>query len=401
MRRVAALAAVLLTALPARAQVEPPAPHGARHAALGGTGVAYADDASAVFHNPAALDAVGRLALTAAVAPQITAPSAPLRGAAADAVPGSRTLFPYFLAGAALRLHERVVVAVAAYPTAGAVTRFATPHYAGRDLSSTLSAVEISPALSFALTRDLSLGLGYRITAAASVVREGALQGEQLVLHDTTMRGWAFQSMDAGLAYRVHDRLRLGLLYRSRMTVDVSGARTVTVAGAATPDAVSWEAKSTLATPHTLRVGAAAELLPDTLTMALELTYRAYASMLPRAPTTLTSATGQTQSSVDRPALRDVIGVGFGLEARPIPELSLRLGYHEAGSPTSPDKPAWTAPPPGPTRTFTWGAGVSLARWDAGVAAMYTFASGEGGGALPGAYAANALTLAASVTYRR
>jgi long-subunit fatty acid transport protein len=281
------------------------------------------------------------------------------------------------------------------------VTRFATPHFAGRDLSATVSAIEISPALSFAITPDLSIGLGYRITAAASVLSEGSLQGEQLVGADTTMRGWGFQSMDAGLAYRVNDRLRLGLLYRSRMTVDVSGTRSVTVAGAEASGAVAWEAKSTLGTPHTLRVGAAAELLPETLTMALELTYRAYASMLPRVPTTLTSSTGATQSSVDRPDLRDVVGVGLGLEARPIPELSLRLGYHESGSPTSPDHPAWNAPPPGPIRTFTWGAGVSLARWDAGVAAMYTFGSGEAAGALPGHYAATALTLAASVTYRR
>jgi long-subunit fatty acid transport protein len=390
--------AVLAAALPARAQIEPPAVHGARSAALGGTGVAYADDATAVFHNPAALDAIGRIAVTIGASPQVASSSAPIRGPDLDPVPSSRAVFPYFFAGGALRLHERVVVGLAAYPTAGGTVHFATPHFAGHDLSATVSAIEISPALSFAVTRDLALGLAYRVTAAASLHREGSLQGGQLVSADTTMRGWGFRSMSAGIAYRVHDRLRLGLLYRSRAAVDVSGTRAVTVGDEAAPDAVSWDAKSTVATPHTLRIGAAAELLPETLTVALELGYRAYGSMLPRVSTTLTSSTGATKVEFDRPDLRDEVGVGFGLEAKPIPELALRLGYHESSSPTSPDKPSWSAPPPGARRTFTWGAGVSLPRWDAGLAGMYTFASAETSG---GTYATNALTLALSVTYRQ
>src|SRR5262245_34004004 len=98
------------------ATTEPPSPHDARSVGMGSTGVASTHNGAAMFHNVAALHEVEKLAITLSASPTKIDQSSPLTGPDSE-VDADSTWIPLFLVGAALRVHERVVVGLAAYAT--------------------------------------------------------------------------------------------------------------------------------------------------------------------------------------------------------------------------------------------------------------------------------------------
>jgi long-subunit fatty acid transport protein len=393
----------VLSASSARANLDPPAWADARSAALGGTGVAYTFNGASPYHNPATMQGITKMAFTLGVTPLVPMMKAPLDGPAADPVAAQKSPFPLFLAGGAYRVHERVVVGLSVFPSAGAGASYGKVASLGNnEIKGSIAAFEITPAVSFAILPNLSVGLGYRVSIgmqSASLVQAvpGPTGQPVLVPAEISLKGVNFAAMDAGLYYQPLKELGFGFAYRSKMSASLSG--TTTMNGA------SLDTKSSFTTPHTFRVGTAVHLIPDHFMATLELKYLMYKDAMTTVDTTIAQPGGKSVKQTTTYDFHDVYMLSMGFEARPIPMLALRVGYSESPSATPPERPQLLMPAPAPLRTFHFGAGLRLTNWDIDLGGMYTLCSAETADVIapsvPGTYVFNALFLASSVTYRR
>ena len=80
------LAAVFLLAShhSAQAAIDMPAAHDARAVGMAGSGVAVANNASAIFHNPAALDLIDTFSISLVFSPTFPTATAPIPGSGAE-----------------------------------------------------------------------------------------------------------------------------------------------------------------------------------------------------------------------------------------------------------------------------------------------------------------------------
>jgi long-subunit fatty acid transport protein len=392
-----------LWASAAQANLDPPAWADARSAALGGTGVAYTFNGASPYQNPATMQGITKMAFTLGVTPLVPMMKAPLDGPAADPVAAQKKPFPLFLAGGAYRVHERVVVGLAVYPSAGAGASYGkVASLGGNEINGAIAAFEVTPAVSFAILPNLSIGLGYRVSVAmqsASLVQAvpGPTGEMTLVPAEISLKGVNFAAMDAGLYYQPIKEVGFGFVYRSKMSASLSG--TTKMGGA------ELDTKSSFTTPHSFRLGTAVHLVPDRVMATLEFRYLMFKDAMTTVDTTVTTQAGKATTQTQTYDFKDVYGVAFGVEVRPISLLALRLGYSETTSATPLDRPQLLMPAPAPLRTFHVGAGVRLEHWDIDLGAMYTLCSADTGDVIPpsvpGTYVFNSLFLASSVTYRR
>lgn len=392
-----------LWATSARANLDPPAWADARSAALGGTGVAYTFNGASPYQNPALLQGITKMAFTLGVTPLVPMMKAPLEGPAADPVAAQKSPFPLFLAGGAYRVHDRVVLGLSVFPSAGAGASYGKVASLGNnEIKGSIAAFEVTPAVSFAILDNLSIGVGYRVSIAmqsASLVQPitGPTGQPALVPVEISLKGVNFAAMDAGIYYQPLKELGFGFAYRSKMAASLSG--TTTMAGG------SLDTKSSFTTPHTFRVGTAVHLIPDQFMATFEFKYLMYKDAMKTVDATITQPDGKSSTQTTTYDFRDVYNIAVGFEARPIPMVALRLGYSESPSATPPDRPQFLMPAPAPLRTFHFGAGLRLTNWDLDLGGMYTVCSAETQDVIPpsvaGTYVFNALFLASSVTYRR
>src|SRR5690349_14475972 len=129
-------AACALLGLPMRASAggfDTPILYTARHLGMGGTAIGYVDDPSAGFHNPAGLQGVQGFAFVAdgsLLLGKLT--SSPDTGASARNVESELTVAPFFLAGAAYRIHPWLSAGLALFPVASGGALYKYDNFAGR-----------------------------------------------------------------------------------------------------------------------------------------------------------------------------------------------------------------------------------------------------------------------------
>src|SRR5262249_23057651 len=152
----ASLGCVLLVHGVAYGSTDLPGQYDARAVALGGTGTSYIEKGSSVVFHPAPPHGVSKLARAAVILPLQATMTSPVLGAETTAK-SDGSIFPLFLAGAGYRLSERVVLGFAVYPSSGFGATYANVA-GGGDLSLTLAQMEASPAVSYRLADDLSIG---------------------------------------------------------------------------------------------------------------------------------------------------------------------------------------------------------------------------------------------------
>ncbi|HEY6725585.1 MAG TPA: outer membrane protein transport protein [Polyangiaceae bacterium] len=379
------------------ATVEPPAVSDARSAALGSTGVAYSDSAAAVYHNPAALSGVERGLVTLSVSPFFPKLRAPIGGTEEDS---DRGFFPMFLAGGAYRLTDELVLGVAAYPVLGFGGEYSNlSALGGESLSVAAATFEASPAVSYAITDRVSLGLGYRVTYMTQDVHQvtpamGPGGDPVLVASDVSLSGMNFLGVHAGVLAHVADGTRLGLTYRNKVTIDLEGE--FESAG------TELDASSEFAAPHTFKLGLAQELLDAQLMLAVDLKYALYAESSETTSTTI-EGIGTTETPLD---WNNSLAAGLGVEYRLANDgPRLRLGYGATQSATSEDYPQPFLAPPGFIHSVHAGAGVQLSALELDLGGFYMWSGSEvepaaDSGAEAGEYAINAYVFAVSATYR-
>jgi long-subunit fatty acid transport protein len=403
MRAASTGAVVFLVSQLASANIEPPAVTDGRNAALGGTGVAYTHNGASLFHNPAALQGIDKGALTVSLSPVTSWMKAPLNPAQPNLEKkSSKAPFPMFLLGGGYRLDERWVIGMAVYPTVGfGATYEGVPALGGNDLSTGAALFEASPGVSYAITKDIAVGLAYRATymyqSTKAVNVDVSTGAPVFVPMEMDLSGFNFLGAQLGFWARLAESTRLGLTYRSKVVVKLSGDTT--------SGGMDMDTETKFRTPHSFKVGVAQGLLADRLLLALDLKYMLYEDSGKRQVVETTLPDGTVQSGPIEMDWRNTVTAAAGVEYQFVPKLLAgRVGYSLSQSATSEDYPQPFLPAPGLIHSLHGGLGTSFSSFDVDLGGYYMWGikslTAPVLPAAPGEYAARAVAFALSGTYR-
>jgi long-subunit fatty acid transport protein len=354
---------------------------------MGNTGTAYVANGAAMYFNPALLHQTQTLGATLAVAPISAVLDTPITGPNTQ-FSSSGSPFPLFLAGVNYRLADRVVLGLAAYPVAGFGANYSKV-LNGQDATLTAFAIEISPGASFAITKDLAVGVAYRVTYT------GLQTGAPLLstYENQSVSGTNFLGAQLGVFYRPVAPLRLGFSYRSKISTDLSGTTQFNGMSMPTSSSIAW--------PHMFRLGAALSLLDDRLLVAVDGSYAMFSDSTQQLVIVQQYASGP-QSTTTPLDWIDSFGVGVGVEYRVVPQVPARVGYTVGRSNTGENAASYFFVPPGVAQTFHAGAGLRLDRWAFDLGAYYESQARDVPNdqiANPGRYAVRGVAASLSATF--
>lgn len=332
--------------------------YSARHMGMGGTAVAYVDDPSAMFHNPAGLAGTEKLTLMGDFSLLVGDITANPQGATDDSITSGTTVAPFFLIGASGRITSWLTAGIAIYPVASAGAEYTygmnADGQAGTD-STTLVFFEISPGLAFEIPdTGLSIGAGYRMTyASLDRSRDTGLAT------DLELSGLSFAGFRLGAQYNLMDYVKFGLSYRHKTVTEIDGPGFVVAPGDAT-----YTAEFTL--PSRFSFGARSDF--GAFGVALDAEYA------------LQSQNGRGEIGTDGPGI-DIATVNdwtnawtvrLGAEYRLMNgKLPIRLGYVWDQQTSNRAYPTAFGTPPDATHIFTAGAGYNAGPWQANIAYAY------------------------------
>jgi long-subunit fatty acid transport protein len=340
------------------ANTEPPPAYDARSVGMGSTGVAHVHNGASLFHNPAALQGVKQLAITGDFSPFAPQMSAPLAGPETE-VKSQRSIFPMFLLGGAYRVHPKLTLGLAVFPTMGfGATYESAPMLNGAKIDAQLAAIEIAPGGAFAITDDFSVGLAYRATymsygVESPIPAPGAPAGT-MIPSKVDLSGWNFLGVQAGLFLRATRTTRLGLTYRNKVPVNMSGTTDL--------NGQQFDTEMEFASPHTFKLGVAQALLDDQLVLALDLKLGLYKDSGKNLTVKMNMGAGMQAQEPEVLDWKNALGLHAGAEYRVVPEvMALRAGYSLAQSATPESRANPVMPPPGLVHAVHLGFGTTLA----------------------------------------
>ncbi|MBN2191350.1 MAG: outer membrane protein transport protein [Polyangiaceae bacterium] len=379
----------------ALANTEPPPAYDARSVGMGSTGVAHVENATALYHNPAALDGVGRGAFTGAFSPLLPQMRAPLEGPDTE-VKSTRSFGPMFFVGGAYRVHDRITLGLAAYPTMGfGATYEDLAAMGGLTMSVKLSVIELAPGVSVALTDWLALGAAYRISRFGySAETPTPTPTGALVSAETELSDWNFLGFHVGALVRPTRTTRVGLAYRSKITADLEGDTSV--------GEQDLDTSMEFSVPHIIKLGVAQGLLEDRLLLALDLRYALFKDA--NESMVVETEGAETETALD---WKDSVGAYFGAEFFAVPEtLGIRAGYSLASSATPKETAMPIMPPPGLQHGIHLGVGVVLGGLGLDLGGYYMFGGADAEpdiqppDSMNGNYHMDAILASLSATYR-
>jgi long-subunit fatty acid transport protein len=355
----AAVACALVVVTPAvhAAGYDTPILYSARHQGMGGTAIAYVDDPSATFHNPAGLSGVRGLSLLgdlSLILGQVqSSPDDDVTSIESEPV-----VAPFFLVGAALRVHEWVSVGLGFFPVAsgGAEYRYELNDNPVVD-STRILFLEATPAVSLNVPKDawlpgeLALGAGYRASFLTFERERGTPDDPELLnLH---MNGSSFAGFRVGAQYHPIPELGFGAVFRNRIEIE-SRADEVTVFTQTATDA-----SLPFILPAKLGTGVEYELTRWRFAVDME-----YAFQSQNDRVDLEGTLGDFDAAV--PNIfdwQDGVTLRTGVEYRLLDgprRYPLRVGYIFDSTVASDEYPSAFGTPPAPTHTISLGGGVDF-----------------------------------------
>lgn len=202
----------------------------ARQIGMGGTNVAYVDDSSAIYHNPAGLGHVdgGDLLINVSLlSGNLLGTPYQLFEAPAGNVRSEQTNAPLpFLAGSG-RVHKNFVIGMGVYPVASAGGEYKYV-FEGVNVTDDTRLVffEASPAIGINLDSiGLNLGIGYRVTFVSLNRNRNtppSILGASNVNLD--MKGFDFRGFRVGAQYKPVEYFELGISYRHKTETEIKGS---------------------------------------------------------------------------------------------------------------------------------------------------------------------------------
>lgn len=323
---------------------------GARALAMGGAFTAVADDASAVYYNPAGITQVpGQEAM---IGFAWGAPEIDYRSGGTEYHSTKKWLLPWLFG--TRQLGGGLSAGIGLYtPFARDAEYDADPATFFPSQRATIFRTDLSPVLAYRVNPRLSLSGG--LVFGYSEVDQSLPAGATSRIEDT-MDGWGTGAV-FGLLARPSDYLKLGLTWRSRMTTDYEGKRRLLTAA----PALSSSAKAEGKWPSSLGLGLA--LMPTerlTLSADAQWTEWSYVDSI----TTRTATLGDSTVTLDQ---RDTWDYRLGAEWEFDPDWYLRGGYGRIAR-SMPTR--WMIPsmPDGTGNSFTIGIGRAGKHWGADVA---------------------------------
>jgi len=382
LRRLAASAALLAAATAPTtalgAGYDTPMLHTARHMGMAGTAISWADDPSAMFHNPAGLGQIGSGQAMISLSPlggQIQ--GCPNQDVALDGsnpsvcIKSNPAVSPFFLLGGAWRLSDRLTVGVAAMPVGGAAGGYSYQLSktkgigAGKTLvkdayevddSAFLSFIEFTPTVAFQILDNLRLGVTWR--PAYVMFNREQLRTEvetkktfkDIALSD--MSGFSWGGIRVGLQGNV-GKLKLGAVYRNQTETDVTADEVYF------KDAQFTDAKLGIKYPSKFGLGAAYEFI-DKLTVAVDFEYMLQSFNNTTYLRGFNSATGKTESVPNKSNWQDSFTLRVGGQWKFNERWLGRLGYIFDSPAVRSNYPTAFGSPPAPTHFGTIGGGYEI-----------------------------------------
>jgi long-subunit fatty acid transport protein len=349
----------------------------ARSVGLANTGTAYIDSGAAIYFNPALMQQTQSYAATLAFGGTSAVSRGPVDGPNTS-VSSSGAPSPAFLAGASYRLNDRFVVGLAMYPTLGLGADYRkVTSLSGGELKTTAYALEVSPAVSFAITDALSVAIGYRATVAAL----DTVQSSPGQTQETSVSGTNWLGVQAGAFYRPIPPLRLGLQYKALVTDDLSGHTTVTGSmTGSTTGSTPIPTTSSLSIPHALRAGVALSLLDDALLLVVEGGWTLFSSSWRELVVTQQPPHAAPSTNTEVLDWIDALVFQAAAEYRVHARVPVRIGYEIERSQTSPQSAYYFFLPPGVVQAVHAGAGFLLPHWSIDLGGYYEFGGQQADG---------------------
>lgn len=350
--------------------------YSARHLGMGGTAIGYVHDPSALFHNPAGLASVDHAAALADFSLLLgklhASPNLNTRN-----IESELTVAPFFMVAGAFRITPWLSAGLGLFPIAssGATYKYGAP---GFEDKTSLMFVEGTPALAAQLGKQVSIGVGYRITFVRLERYTGNRDDGSTPFLDFKLAGYNFASVRAGLKYTPSKRLSLGLVYRQKVTTHVTDEMGIALRN------VFYDISTDFVLPTKFGAGARYDFddLGPHLSAALDIEYSLNSE---NAGTPLRGTPAGTSSEVAVPNVfgwKNSVTLRVGAEYRLLHDerlardrLALRAGYVFDSRVANPQYPTAFGTPPGATQVFTAGAGYDFGQWQSNVALAYRFGS--------------------------
>jgi hypothetical protein len=345
----------------------------ARHQAMGGTAIGYVSDPSAGFHNPAGLHEVEGLALIGDFSLLLgrlrATPIDPARQPVTDKESGP-VIAPFFLLGAGYRVHEWLSIGLSVFPVAsgGAEYEYA---FGDNDIVDSTSIVffEGTPHLSLNVPEDewlpgeLAIGFGLRGSLVMFERKQGEPSDPQLL--DLELNGMDFAGFRAGIQYWPIEALKLGVVYRNKVTVETKADSVTVLRQQATDAALSFTLPS--------KLGFGARFDHERFAIASDVEW-AFQSQNRREGLSA-ELQGQRAELFNVFEWQSGVTLRFGAEYRAFddPTLPIRLGYIYDSQVTNRAYPSAFGTPPAATHSVTAGTGYVRETWQLNVAVARRF----------------------------
>lgn len=255
--------------------------HGTRYIGLGGQQIAIAKDAYAPFYNPAGMSWIedsGDFALN--VNNLVLQYEAPI-GAANNQRKSEWTWGPLFYVGGAYKINDRFSAGLAIFPTALQGGKFSPVDFApagttleGMELSNRLVRIELAPSFAVKIVDHLSAGLSYRIAYTRYDKAGGyfySVAGTNAIHLDSTLTGWDFDTLKAGLMLDDWNGLSVAATYRMRTKLNLSGETKVTTLDPTLNG--TFHASQEVSIPAQMQLGVAYDWIPNRLMSAFTYEY--------------------------------------------------------------------------------------------------------------------------------
>jgi long-chain fatty acid transport protein len=379
---------------------------GAKLNAMGGAGSAHVSGGTAAVVNPAGLAGTKKLDANLSFIGLYGRGQAPANGPNTDT--RATSFVPLPLATAAYRVTDRFAAGLYFYTPSGVGATFdgvsyGVPGLPPRAFGQTIYDFEAGPALAVRLPWRIDLGVAYRVTWIRGNLKgydAASLAGGAPMYTETNLSGTDFTGFKIGVQANPVGRLKLGLTYRTPITVDMSG--TTKLMDAATGTTVAeMDVTTRVRNADKVLAGVTYEWIAGVLLTSLDYERQFYSRS---RDIVLVSPAGSTTTPQH---LRDNNIVRLGGELRIRPDLPVRLGvgfFDDFRDKAYVNAAGGGAP--GPTYLISAGAGWAIARTlDLDFSYTLMLNSGTLGAAgldptgMPGKYSLTTHTFALSLGY--
>lgn len=353
---MALCAAMIWTSTAFAAGYDTPMTHSAKYIGMGGTAIGTVNDASALYHNPAALSRVSGFGLAVSVSPlfgQLQASPHP----EAINIKSNPSFSPFFMVAASYAITDRVTVAAGFYPLGGGGGGYSydytTSSGAARSVEDTtqLTFLEASVGVSVKLLDYLSVGVAWRGTMTSferKVVNTDDGKANDYINMDMSANNW--RGLRAGLSFQMNDNWGLGLTYRHRIDTQVLTDKAVVTGIPAENGSYDFTIPS--------KLGLGGFVNFDKWRLALDVEY-AFNSQNGEAEVK-GKAFGTKVAVKNIANWSDSVTVRIGGAYKVTDMLEARLGFAHDTQAANNQYPTAFGTPPGATNVFTLGAGVQL-----------------------------------------